>query len=109
MEAPASFPAVTIVEADNRVDQSRRTAGKVENAASLMYEVNLFSNKTSGKKAEAKAIMGMVDDCMANFGFSRTFLNQIPNLNNSSIYRLVARYSGVAIPNDDGNIYIHSN
>ena len=43
IESPANFPAVTIVEADNRVLTNMRTV-KIENAASVMYEVNVYSN-----------------------------------------------------------------
>lgn len=108
IDTPAKFPCVTIVEADNRVLQSRRTAERLETAASLMYEVNIYSNKTSGKAAEAKAIMETVDDYFSSLGFTRMYRNQIPNLNNATIYRIVARYEGVAIPNDDGKIYIYT-
>ena len=55
VETPARFPAVTIVEADNRVLTRMRTEN-IENAVSSMFEINVYSNKASGKKAEAKAI-----------------------------------------------------
>ena len=49
-EIPAKFPAVTLVEADNRVARSWRTCEKMENAVNVMYELNVYSNKSSGKK-----------------------------------------------------------
>lgn len=105
-DSPASFPAVTIVENDNSVATRYRNVN-IENAASLMYEVNIYSNKVAGKKRESREIANLVDAAFSNLGFTRTFMNQIPNLRDASIYRIVCRYSGVAIPNDDGKIYIH--
>lgn len=106
VDTPASFPAVTIVESVNSVVQRMRTT-TIENAARLMYEVNIYSNKAAGKKREARAVAALVDDAFTELGFTRTFLNQVPNLMDASIYRIVLRYTGVAIPNDDGKIYIH--
>ncbi len=38
--APPTLPAVTIVEADNRIVQQMRTLN-IENAVAVMYEVNI--------------------------------------------------------------------
>lgn len=105
--SPPKFPAVSIVEADNYVTQRYRTLKK-ENAANVMYEINVYSNKTAGKKSEAKAIANTADEAMESLGFTRTMRNTIPNLNDASIYRIVCRYEGVIIPNDDGIYYIHT-
>ena len=102
--APPKFPAVSIVEADNRVLQRMRTL-TIENAASVMYEVNIYSNKVSGKKAEAKAIAETLDAKFAEIGFTRTMMNQVPNLNDASIYRIVCRYEAVV----DKNYWIYQN
>ena len=91
---PAKFPCVTIVESDNRVYQRMRT-NTIENAAEVMYTVNVYSNKASGKKSEAKAIAATVDQIMELGGFTRTLKEQIPNERDSSIYRLVMRYEGI--------------
>ena len=90
----AKFPAVTIVEADNRLVQEMRSSSGMENAASLMYEVNVYSNKVAGRKGEAKAIANTADEAFASLGFVRSFREQIPNLNDATIYRIVARYEG---------------
>lgn len=105
--SPPKFPAVSIVEADNYVTQRYSTLKK-ENAANVMYEINVYSNKTAGKKAEAKAIANTADEAMADLGFTRTMRNQIPNLNDASIYRIACRYQAVIMPNDDGKYYIHT-
>ena len=94
VETPARFPAVTIVEADNRVLRRMRTE-EIENAVSSLFEVNIYSNRASGKKAEAKLIANAVDEKMASIGYTRTFREQIPNLKDATIYRIVCRYEAV--------------
>ena len=91
---PPRFPAVSVVEADNRIFEEMRTL-RIENAARVMYEVQIFSSKTNGKKVEAKAIAETVDNFFGSIGFTRTFKQQVPNMNDATIYRLVCRYEAV--------------
>ena len=88
----AKLPAVSIVEADNRVAERYRTTQEKEFAANVMYEVNIYSNKAAGKKSEAKAIASTADTAFAGLGFTRTMKNQAPNFNDARIYRIVCRY-----------------
>lgn len=94
VEVPAKFPHVSIVEADNRVLTRMRT-NNIENAASVMYEINVYSNKAGNRKSEAKAIANTLDDAFAEIGFTRTFREQVPNLRDATIYRIVCRYEAV--------------
>lgn len=102
--APPRFPAVSIVEADNRVVENMRTTN-IENAVSVMMEVNIYSNKASGKKSEAKAIAATLDEVFASIGFTRTLRNQVPNLNDATIYRIVCRYEAIV----DKDLWIYHN
>ena len=102
--APPRFPAVSIVEADNRVVENMRTR-RIENASAVMYEVNVYSNKASGKKSEAKAIAATLDEVFASIGFTRTLRNQVPNLNDATIYRVVCRYEAIV----DKDLWIYHN
>ena len=104
VETPARFPAVTIMEADNRVLYSMRTLN-IENAISSMIEINIYSNRSSGKKAEAKEIAAVADEVMSSIGYTRTFREQIPNLNDATIYRIVCRYEAVV----DKDLWIYQN
>lgn len=97
-DIPARFPAVTIIESDNSV-LSKQSTLNIENAASLMYEVNVYSNLSTGKKQQAKAIMAAIDDEFAKMNFVRTMCNPVSNLQDATIYRMVARYNAV-IDND---------
>ena len=106
--APPRFPAVSLMESDNRVATKYSSSSTIERAVSTMYEANIYSNKVSGKKTEAKAIANALDEVMAGLGFTRTMRNQIPNFNDAKIYRIVCRYEGTIIPNDDGKYYIHT-
>ena len=91
---PSSFPCVAIIEEDNSVYQDSQSSSCFENHASLMYSVNVFSNKENGRKTEAKKIMNKVDEAFANIKFTRTMKQVIPNVDNS-IFRIVARYEAV--------------
>lgn len=102
--APPKFPAVSIVEADNRIVERMRTLN-IENAATVMYEVNIYSNKASGKKSEAKAIAATLDAEFSKMGFTRTMKNQVPNLNDATIYRIVCRYEAIV----DKDLWIYHN
>lgn len=91
VDTPATFPTVTIIEADNAVVKRMRTSD-IENAVSVMYEVNVYTNSVGYKKSEAKDIMSTVDEAFSKLGFTRITCNPISNLRDATIYRIVARY-----------------
>ena len=90
-DLPAKFPAVTIVESDNSIVQRMRTTN-IENAVNVMYETNVYTNTIGYKKYEAKDIMETVDEEFKKMGFARTMCNPVANLQDATIYRMVARY-----------------
>lgn len=99
--SPNKMPHVSIIETDNAV--WRNTSDEItENHVALVYEINVYSNRANGKKSEAKAIFAIVDKAMDNMGFRRTTTAESPNLYDTSIYRLTARYRCVA---DNDYIY----
>ena len=100
VKTPSAFPCVFIIESDNQVLESTRTTDSVENHAILTYEVNVFSNKTRAKKTEAKKILSIVDVEMGRLGFTRTLVSPIPNMEDATIYRIVARYRAVVSQNN---------
>lgn len=93
VSAPSTFPAVTLVEDDNSTYQRSLDSSGQENHATIMYTANVYSNKSSGKKSECKAIMAVIDAQMFGIGFIRVGSSpmEVPNAN-ASIYRTVARY-----------------
>ena len=92
VSSPPSFPAASLVEMDNSTRIETIDSGSNENHANVMYEVNVYSNKTYGKKSECKEIMALIDTEMLSMGFSRSTITPVPNENDSTIYRMVGRY-----------------
>ena len=99
VKSPSSFPAVSLMEMDNSIHESTVDSGSNENHANVMYEVNVYSNKTTGKKSECKAIVALIDQEMSAMGFVRSTLTQIPNEYDSTIYRMVGRYRATVSSN----------
>lgn len=95
VKSPPSFPCVSLIEVDNQIYRNTRTTECIENHAQVLYEVNVYSNKTSGKKAECKEILALIDERMAALGFTRTFKNPVPNEEDATVYRIVARYRAI--------------
>jgi hypothetical protein len=95
VKSPPFFPAVSLVEMDNSTRIETIDSGSNENHANVMYEVNVYSNKTAGKKSECREILGLIDEEMLAMGFSRSTLTPVPNEYDSTIYRMVARYRAV--------------
>lgn len=100
VKSPSKFPCVSLVEMDNSTYIRTQTDGSVENHAEVMYELNVYSNKTSGKKSECKNIATLIDNELAALNFSRTMLQPIPNIDDATIYRMTGRYKAV-VSNDN--------
>ena len=92
VNSPSSFPAVSLVEMDNSTRDATIDSGSNENHANVTYEVNVYSNKTTGKKTECKTIITLIDTEMTAMGFVRSTLTPVPNEYDSTIYRMVGRY-----------------
>ena len=103
VKSPPSFPAASGMEMDNSIREATIDSGSNENHANVMYEWNTYSNKTTGKKSECKAIMALIDEEMLAMGFSRVTLTPVPNEYDSTIYRMVGRYR--ACVSADNKIY----
>lgn len=91
----AVFPYVQVVEIDTSVFQRATTLSRIENMATIVIEIQFFSNKKSGKKAECKELAEIVDEIMENNGFMRMMLNQVQNYEDATIYRMVGRWQKI--------------
>lgn len=96
VNAPAKFPFVSIVEADNYTDSRFLDTADQERYARLMYEVNVYSNKEGTKKSECRKILNFIDQMLYGMDFTRISMNPVPNLEDAKIYRLNARYEVVS-------------
>ena len=90
VNAPSSFPHVSITQSDNSVVSEQMT-GSAE-MAQVVFEINIYSNKADGRKTECKDIAKVIDDVMFRMNFKRMALTPIPNMEDATIYRIVARY-----------------
>lgn len=106
---PKSFPAVYLEERDNYVFERARSSSGIENAVQVMYEADIYSNKRSGRKLEAKSIAATVDSVMVGLGFTRTSRTVVPSGYDSTIYRVVCRYEAVVGHRDDGGFLVYLN
>jgi hypothetical protein len=95
VKAPATFPAVYIEEKANSAYQRTQDSGSLENHVSLMYEINVYSNKQVGKKSECKAIFAVIDNEFQKIGFTRIMKEPVANLEDGTIYRMIGRYTAV--------------
>lgn len=103
INAPASFPAVSIVQADSRTDSMRADSSRIEKGAVVSFDVECFSNLRTGAKAQAKKLANIVDEYMTSMNFTRTFSVVGEHPAERSIYRVRSRY--VAGVDHNGKIY----
>lgn len=94
--SPSSFPHISIVEEDNSNYSRTVDSGSNENHVKVMYEVNIYTNSTIGRKLEAKTLLGTVDTLMLQMGFDRISKTALPT---STMYRIVIRYQGIVSQN----------
>lgn len=92
VDAPPRFPAVSIVEADNYLDADKMSSSADEEYSIVMYEVEVYTNLETGKQMQARNILQKIDAILYDLNFTRLSVTPVPNLANTSIYRLVARY-----------------
>ena len=95
VKSPPSFPCVSLVEVDNTTYRKTQTTESTEGYVALTYELNVYSNKTKGKKAECKEIIGFIDELLMKRNFTRIMLEPVPNQEDATIYRMVGRYKAI--------------
>lgn len=92
--SPAEFPFVSVEEISNGSVEQSIDSGSNENHGAVTYEINVYSNKIAGRKAEAKSILAIADGVMLELGFVRSMTSPI-NMNDGTKYRIIARYTAV--------------
>lgn len=89
---PSSFPHVTVEMHSNTTYRKNSTSNPTEEMSMVMFEVQIHSNKKSGKKSECKKILQIIDEEFFRMNFARISYSPVPNMEDSSIYRIAARY-----------------
>ena len=93
-EMDANFPFITIREDSNRTYTKTQDESLTEHHAIVVYEISVYSNKQTGRKAECKAIMDVADLTMQGMKFTRIQRHELPTIERT-IMRLYARYEAV--------------
>ena len=102
LNIPPTFPAVSIEEVNNTIRDDTRDSSFEEKYSRIVYDINVYSNKKTGKKTEAKEIANTIDKQLIKMGFSRPFFQSIPS-EDKTIYRFTGRYT--ATISNDKKIY----
>lgn len=100
---PSKFPAVTLDEIANVMVDKLEDSSNEEKFAGVTYRLQVFSNKESGKKAEARAIFATADAEMRRMGFRRVTYATTPEIYDSTVYSIFATYE--AVISAEGNVY----
>lgn len=100
---PAKFPAATLDEIENVTVDTLEDSSDGEKYSGLKYRLQVFSNKKSGRKAEARAIFAVADIAIRRLGFRRVSYSTTPEIYESTIYSITATYE--AVIDEDGVIY----
>lgn len=103
VDTPTKFPHTSLYVADIIANTKYEDSSRVENVSDVFFEVDHYSNKQSTRKSECKMIAKAVDEVMEELGFRRVMMNPIPNIADSTVYRIKARYAGTV----DRNNYIY--
>lgn len=82
---------VGIVQMDNYMSINRLDNSGRERYSTLMFQVDVYSNKQTGKKSQCKEVMNVVDNMMFDMNFTRLSLTPIPSPE-TGYYRYTARY-----------------
>ena len=99
LEAPAAFPAASLIEIGNATVRSRQSSTPIENFSAITYQLDVYATT----KKKCKEIASTADDAMIGMNFIRTSGSFLSIAGNTKVFRYVARYEAEIDP--DGNIY----
>ena len=95
---PASFPFAHIVQTEDYDYSPSLTSSHANEARHLTFEVNVYSDKASGRKAEAKSISLFIAQVFKALGFVQTLGGRPLDLTDTrdrAIARYMSRYEGL--------------
>lgn len=97
------YPRVFFAQITNSMAERYQMNVREEAFADVMFEAQAYSNKKTGKQAEVRKIIGIIDDTLRGMGFIRIQNQALTNLPDPTIARRVARWE--ATISADGTIY----
>ncbi len=92
VKSPSAFPHVSVTQNDSYPVAEREDSSLTENTTLVLFEVNAYSNRASGRKMECKRLMNAVNELLRSMNFRRLAMTPVPNLEDATIYRITARY-----------------
>lgn len=93
--APPKFPFATLMEIDNYTDTKNRSSAREEDFAIVAYEAEAYALD----KLQARKVMNAINQGMNDLGFTRISMQSVMNLADSTIHRIVARYTAAVDTN----------
>lgn len=101
--APPEYPCAAIVLSDDGTREDTRDSSKQDKFRNMTVVVDVFSNKTNGKKTEAEAIMQIVIDTLFSLNFNMVSCKPNSNINNATNYKITATF--IATIDSNGTLY----
>lgn len=95
VRSPSKFPMVTLDEIENVMAGNLVDSSHAENFAAVSYRLQVFSNKQSGKRAEARKLIATADAELQRMGFRRVTYSTTPEMYDSTIYCITATYTAI--------------
>lgn len=102
LQAPAKFPHISFWAHNSTPKYGAQTNSMPEDVTTVAFTLNVYSNLRTGKKSQAKAIMNLIDTELYKLNCTRTSYMPVPNMMDSTIYRLTATY---CVDFDGVNLY----
>lgn len=96
---PTAFPTVAVFEMDNRTDYRMTSTKPGEEYAVLTYEAHVYATS----RGDCRKVFKTLDDEMRKLNMTRLSRSFTPNMSNTQVHEIVARYRVEA--DQDGNLY----
>lgn len=93
--------AVTVLETNNYIDRSTMDSCGAEHHAFVVYDINVYTDKTGAGRELAKEVFTTINDTLVSMNFVRTFKSEIPNKDRMK-FRITGRFE--ARVSEDMNI-----
>ena len=97
--APSEFPHVSLFQSDTFTPAEYLDTRLIPKYEASTFTAEVSSNKSGHKKTECKEIMAVICDAMSLMNYRRIICTSVPNINDSSIYRLTARFTALVDEN----------
>ena len=101
--APDAFTTVSIVMSDDGTNYRMRDSSKTDNFHDITLIIDVYTNKTDGKKTEAESIMQIIKDKLFSLNFNMVSCKPNSNISNAQNYRITATFTSTV--DADGTIY----